>query len=39
MERKATRVSRPINPMLVPFPLGLLGLAVLFALIQLMGDE
>jgi len=25
--------------MLIPFPLGLLGLAVMFALIQLMGDE
>ena len=39
MGSKAKLFGHPIRPMLIPFPLGLLGLAVMFALIQLMGDE
>jgi uncharacterized membrane protein len=39
MESKAKLFGHPIHPMLIPFPLGLLGMAVLFDLIQLIGGD
>lgn len=38
MESKAKLFGHPIHPMLIPFPLGLLGTAVLFDLIATFGD-
>ena len=38
MESKAKLLGHPIHPMLIPFPLGLLGMAVVFDLIDLVGD-
>jgi len=38
MESRAKLLGHPIHPMLIPFPLGLLGTAVLFDLIDLIGD-
>src|SRR5687768_6726745 len=37
MESKAKLLGHPIHPMLIPFPLGLLGMAVVFDLIDLIG--
>lgn len=37
MESKAKLLGHPIHPMLIPFPLGLLGMAVIFDVIQLLG--
>jgi len=37
MESRAKLLGHPIHPMLIPFPLGLLGTAVLFDLIDLIG--
>ena len=40
MESKAKLFGHPIHPMLIPFPLGLLGMAVVFDLIDLVvGQE
>src|SRR5215217_7318197 len=39
MESKAQLLGHPIHPMLIPFPLGLLGTAVLFDLIALIGGD
>lgn len=39
MESKAKLFGHPIHPMLIPFPLGLLGAAVLFDLIALIGGD
>lgn len=36
MESKAKLFGHPIHPMLIPFPLGLLGMAVVFDLIDLV---
>ena len=36
MESKAKLFGHPIHPMLIPFPLGLLGMAVVFDLIDLI---
>ena len=38
MHSRAKLLGHPIHPMLIPFPLGLLGTAVLFDLIDLIGD-
>jgi uncharacterized membrane protein len=34
MESRAKLLGHPIHPMLIPFPLGLLGMAVIFDLPQ-----
>lgn len=39
MESKAKLFGHPIHPMLIPFPLGLLGTAVVFDLINLIDDD
>lgn len=39
MESKAKLLGHPIHPMFIPFPLGLLGSAVLFDLIALIGGD
>jgi uncharacterized membrane protein len=39
MESRAKLFGHPIHPMLIPFPLGLLGTAVLFDLIALVGGD
>jgi uncharacterized membrane protein len=39
MKSKATLLGHPIHPMLIPFPLGLLGMAVVFDLISLIGGD
>ncbi|HET8522907.1 MAG TPA: DUF2231 domain-containing protein [Thermomicrobiales bacterium] len=39
MESRAKLLGHPIHPMLIPFPLGLLGTAVLFDLIALIGGD
>jgi len=39
MESKAKLLGHPIHPMLIPFPLGLLGMAVVFDLIALVGGD
>ena len=39
MESKAKLFGHPIHPMLIPFPLGLLGMAVVFDLIALGNDS
>ena len=39
MESKAKLLGHPIHPMLIPFPLGLLGTAVLFDPIALIGGD
>jgi uncharacterized membrane protein len=39
VESKAKLFGHPIHPMLIPFPLGLLGTAVLFDLIALIGGD
>jgi uncharacterized membrane protein len=39
MESKAKLLGHPIHPMLIPFPLGLLGMAVFFDLIALIGGD
>jgi uncharacterized membrane protein len=39
MERKAKLFGHPIHPMLIPFPLGLLGTAVVFDLIDALGGS
>src|SRR4051794_34246999 len=39
MESRAKIFGHPIHPMLIPFPLGLLGTAVVFDLIQLIGGD
>jgi uncharacterized membrane protein len=39
MESRAKLFGHPIHPMLIPFPLGLLGTAVLFDLIDLIGGN
>src|SRR5688500_3373505 len=36
MESKAKLFGHPIHPLLIPFPLGLLGMAVVFDLIDLV---
>jgi uncharacterized membrane protein len=38
MESKAKLLGHPIHPMLIPFPLGLLATALLFDLIDVIGD-
>src|SRR5680860_37930 len=38
MESKAKFLGHPIHPMLITFPLGLFGMAVVFDLIDLAGD-
>jgi len=39
MESKAKLFGHPIHPMLIPFPLGLLGMAVIFDLISVVRDN
>ena len=39
MESRAKLFGHPIHPMLIPFPLGLLGMAVVFDLIALGNDS
>jgi uncharacterized membrane protein len=39
MESKAKLFGHPIHPMLIPFPLGLLGMALIFDLIALIDDR
>ena len=39
MESKAKLFGHPIHQMLIPFPLGLLGMAVIFDLIDAVADE
>ena len=39
MESRAKLFGHPIHPMLIPFPLGLLGMAVVFDLIALANDS
>jgi uncharacterized membrane protein len=39
MESKVKLFGHPIHPMLIPFPLGLLGMALLFDLIALIGGD
>jgi uncharacterized membrane protein len=39
MESKAKLFGHPIHPMLIPFPLGLLGMAVVFDLIAIIGGD
>lgn len=39
MESKAKLFGHPIHPMLIPFPLGLLGMALVFDLIALVDDR
>ena len=39
MESKAKLFGHPIHPMLIPFPLGLLGMAVVFDLIAAVNDS
>jgi uncharacterized membrane protein len=39
MESRAKLFGHPIHPMLIPFPLGLLGMAVVFDLIDLIGGD
>lgn len=39
MESKAKLLGHPIHPMLIPFPLGLLGMGVIFDLIDVVADE
>jgi uncharacterized membrane protein len=39
LESKAKLFGHPIHPMLIPFPLGLLGTAVVFDLIALIGGD
>ena len=39
MESKAKLLGHPIHPMLIPFPLGVLGMAVLFDLIALIKGD
>ena len=39
MESKAKLFGHPVHPMLTPFPLGLLGMAVVFDLIALGNDS
>lgn len=38
MESKVKVLGHPLHPMLIPFPLGLLGMAVVFDLIHLLFD-
>jgi len=38
VESRAKVFGHPIHPMLIPFPLGLFGMAVVFDLIDLIGD-
>lgn len=38
MESKAKLVGHPVHPMLIPFPLGLLGMAVIFDLLVTVAD-
>src|SRR4051794_29665932 len=38
MESRAKLFGHPIHPMLIPFPLGLLGMALIFDLIALISD-
>jgi uncharacterized membrane protein len=39
MESKAKLLGHPIHPMLITFPLGLLGMGVIFDLIHVIADE
>jgi len=39
MESRAKLFGHPIHPMLIPFPLGLLGMALIFDLIALLADN
>ena len=39
MESKAKLVGHPIHPMLIPFPLGLLGMAVIFDLLAVFAGQ
>src|SRR4051794_24618934 len=39
MESKAKLLGHPIHPMLIPFPLGLLGMAVIFGLLALLTGQ
>lgn len=39
MESRAKLFGHPIHPMLIPFPLGLLGMALIFDLIAKIGDQ
>jgi len=38
MESKAKLLGHPIHPMLITFPFGLFGMAVVFDLIDVIGD-
>src|SRR3954468_19266722 len=39
MESKAKLFGHPIHPMLIPFPLGLLGMAVIFDLLAVFAGQ
>ena len=39
MESKAKLLGHPIHPMLIPFPLGLLGMAVIFDLLAVFAGQ
>ena len=39
MESKAKLFGHPIHPMLIPFPLGLLGMAVIFELLAIFAGQ
>ena len=39
MESRAKFLGHPIHPMLIPFPLGLLGMAVIFDLLAIVADQ
>ena len=39
MESKAKFLGHPIHPMLIPFPLGLLGMAVIFDLLAVVAGQ
>ena len=39
MESKAKLLGHPIHPMLIPFPLGLLGMAVIFDLLAIIAGQ
>src|ERR671912_1745498 len=39
MESKAKLLGHPIHPMLIPFPLGLLGMAVIFELLAVFAGQ
>ena len=39
MESKAKLLGHPIHPMLIPFPLGLLGMAVIFDLLAVVANQ